>query len=221
MEPTPTNVVKKIIRKKKPAEEKQPDIEPSVPSAVPSAVPLQKVIKTKIHKAAKKEEQKQEPKEETKQEETIRPRPTLVTNLPEFIPILMSFFVKNHKYVGLQETPEGNTIPLFFFVTDEWSSTNELPCTFVNHIETTDDKGFKHVTPNWDDIWTHGDINTNVIWNCMPFDETRDYFYYGRRKSLELNCGGKAEAIYTPTHLKKSSQRTSNEQTDPLLCDDV
>jgi hypothetical protein len=206
MEPTPTIVVKKIIKKKKPVEEKQPDIEPfvpcSVPSAVPSAVPCQKVVKTKIHKAAKKEEPKEEETKQESKEETIRPRPTLVTNLPEFIPILMSFFVKNHKYVGLQETLEGNTIPLFFFVTDEWSSTNELPCTFVNHIETTDDKGFKHVTPNWDDIWTHGDINTNVIWNCMPFDETRDYFY-------------------TPTHLKKSSQRTSNEQTHDLLCDDV
>ena len=150
-------VVKKVVKKEDPKEEEEP---PKEEEEEP------KIIKTKIHKKA---------------EEKAIASPTLITNIPEFIHILMSFFIPGHKYVGLQETPEGDTAPLFFYVIDGWTANNELPCVFVRHTETTDEKGFRHVTPNWDDKWTEGNITTNVIWNCMPFDETRDYFY-GTRK---------------------------------------
>jgi hypothetical protein len=109
-------------------------------------------------------------------------KPELVTNLPEVLTILMSYFIVGHKYVGLQfsKTKDQNSdiLPAFFVVLEHWTDENTLLCQFVKHNTTTslEDKSI-HVQPLWEELWCVQSIDTNTIWNCIPFDEKRDYHY--------------------------------------------
>jgi len=115
-----------------------------------------------------------------KDETKIEPKQAdikLVSFVPEFLSILTSFFLVNHKYVALQEIEGGTIIPAFFVVLEEWNEKS-MKCQFYKHTITEKDaKGYEHVKPDWDQPTVQMNIDASTIWNCLPFDETRDYFY--------------------------------------------
>jgi hypothetical protein len=83
--------------------------------------------------------------------------------------------------VGLQK--KGDLVkPVFFQVQGEWDE-GKLDCRFVFHKETID-KDEIHVKPDWDSTWLEMSIGTDVIWNCLPFDENRDYFYFCNKEKI-------------------------------------
>ena len=126
----------------------------------------------------------------TKRKETQSKNPQIiycrehpfVNGIPEtctdFIMVLKSFFIQNHRYVGLQETEEKKTIPLFFIVqSSEWSETNTMTCNIVNYETITDLDGTMQAKPIWDEIISETELNIHKMFNCMPFDEMREYNY--------------------------------------------
>jgi hypothetical protein len=103
--------------------------------------------------------------------------PNLVTSIPEFLSILLSFFIVGHKYVALQELENGVIVPSFFILLGKEERESELECQFVKHKNTRDEDGQIHVQPLWGESWIKKTIRSNVVWNCIPFDENRDYHY--------------------------------------------
>jgi len=104
--------------------------------------------------------------------------PNILIHLPETLSILMSFFIVNHKYVGLQILENNLVKPFFFVVLESWSDKNKLKCQLFKHSSEKDEEGNIHVIPLWEELWVQKDLETDVIWNCIPFDETRDYHYF-------------------------------------------
>jgi len=109
--------------------------------------------------------------------------PKLVTSIPEFLSILLSFFVVGHKYVALQELENGVIVPSFFILLGKQERETELECQFVKHKNREDEQRQIHVEPVWEELWIKKTILSNVVWNCIPFDENRDY-YYSKDKTL-------------------------------------
>jgi len=103
--------------------------------------------------------------------------PNLVTHIPDFLSILLSFFIVGHKYVALQELDNGVIVPSFFILLGKEENTTEMECQFVKHQNTRDEDGRIHVQPLWEELWVKKTIRSNVVWNCIPFDENRDYHY--------------------------------------------
>ena len=104
--------------------------------------------------------------------------PNILINIPETLSILMSFFIVNHKYVGLQIIENKIVKPLFFIVLENWSEDNKLKVQLVKHKNEKDSEEKTHVKPLWKELWIEKELGTDVIWNCIPFDETRDYYYF-------------------------------------------
>jgi hypothetical protein len=93
-----------------------------------------------------------------------------------FATIFKSVFIKNHKYVSLRICNENLIHPAFFVVTgSEWQPNMEVQ--FVKHETTIDEAGLYHVKPVWEQLWSVGYIDEQTMYNCMPFDELRDYNY--------------------------------------------
>ena len=91
-----------------------------------------------------------------------------------FAHLLRSFFIAGHRYVGLNDSGDAIT-PAFFRVVS--ASADEILCQFVRHASTVDADGVTHVAPQWDNLWTVAALPEMPMYNCMPFDETRDYHY--------------------------------------------
>jgi len=97
-------------------------------------------------------------------------------NHADFIKIFKTFFIKNHKYVVLQECENGEIHPAFFTVVNgEWDP--DLIIQYVKHETTVLEDGMFHVVPQWDQLWTVGTMDETVVLNCLPFDEERKYYY--------------------------------------------
>ena len=118
----------------------------------------------------------------TKRKETQSKNPQIiycrehpfVNGIPEtctdFIMVLKSFFIQNHRYVGLQETEEKKTIPLFFIVqSSEWSETNTMTCNIVNYETITDLDGTMKAKPIWDEIISETELNINNLQTYADF----------------------------------------------------
>ena len=103
--------------------------------------------------------------------------PNVLISLPDFVTILMSHYIPHHKYVGLQVIENDVVVPMFFTVLEDWSADKKLKCQVVKHQNTTDSESRIHCTPLWDDPWIVTDFYSDFIWNCMPFDGSRDYVY--------------------------------------------
>ena len=109
--------------------------------------------------------------------------PNLVSSLPDFLSVLLSFFIEGHKYVALQELEEEVIVPVFFILKKRNKEGGEMEGEFVKHKNTLDDEGKIHVEPLWQEKWLDKKIENNVVWNCMPFDENRDYYYIQKRNA--------------------------------------
>jgi len=139
----------------------------------------------KVKKVKKvKKQETNEVKEETNKEKEVKhlyefpeEGPNLVSSLPDFLSILLSFFIEGHKYVALQELEEGVIVPAFFLLKKRNKEGGEMEGEFVKHKNTVDEQGRIHVEPLWEEKWLDKKIENNVVWNCMPFDENRDYYY--------------------------------------------
>lgn len=91
--------------------------------------------------------------------------------------LISLYYIKNHKYIGLR-TIGDETHPVFFILlSSEWDENSQIPCQFVKHITWEDDKGDYHVKPEWTELWKIGMLDKKFIYNCIPFDEDRDYYY--------------------------------------------
>jgi hypothetical protein len=91
--------------------------------------------------------------------------------------LLTLYYIKDHKYIGLQ-TIEDETHPVFFILlSSDWNENNEIPCQFFKHKTSIDNSGMYHSIPEWDKEWKIGMLHKKFIYNCIPFDESRDYFY--------------------------------------------
>jgi hypothetical protein len=77
----------------------------------------------------------------------------------------------------LQELDDGVIVPCFFILLNKEERDAEMECLFVKHQNTRDEEEKIHVQPLWDEPWCKNTIGNNVIWNCIPFDENRDYHY--------------------------------------------
>lgn len=95
----------------------------------------------------------------------------------DFDRLLKLYYVKDHKYIGLR-TINNETHPVFFtLLSSDWNENNEIPCQFVKHTTWEDDSGDYHVEPEWNELWKIGLLDKKFIYNCIPFDESRDYYY--------------------------------------------
>ena len=99
----------------------------------------------------------------------------------EFDTIMKSFFIQNHKYVGLQVIDD-KAEPVFFIILDKnWTETDagteEISCIFFGNVTTEVLKDQFVVVPKWDEVIDHGVLPTNCMYNCIPFDEEREYQY--------------------------------------------
>jgi hypothetical protein len=146
----------------------------------PNPTLLEKKVRKKKEKEEVKEDKKEEEevkedrKEEVKEKEVLK----IKTFVPDFVSILTSFFVVGHKYVALREREDKTIVPVFFILLEEWDKeTSSMKCQFVHHSSSIDDSGSIHVVPKWEDYWIIESITTDGIWNCIPFDENRDYNY--------------------------------------------
>jgi hypothetical protein len=120
--------------------------------------------------------------EEKASDEDLFPEtgPILMNKYPDFLSTLYAFFIVGHKYVALRKH-EGKTHPCFFILLDK-TEDHEMFCRFVKYKneqkEQDKELGWFYANPLWEDIWMEGWINTSIIWNCLPFDENREYSYH-------------------------------------------
>jgi len=118
-----------------------------------------------------------------KNETILLPYPNGVPEPKDFHTILRSFFVYQHRYVALSERRNKNKVdenmvePVFLVISDPHWTDEGIPCYFVRHTSTVDAQGETHVVPVWEDVESQGMVTEAAIYNCMPFDETRDYHF--------------------------------------------
>ena len=136
-----------------------------------------KIIKIKKVKKLVKKVSEEEKEKEKEKDLFSEKGPIMLPNVLDITKILMSFFIVNHKYIGLQISDNGKIMPTFFIVLADWNEENTLLCRFVKHNHTTNGDGKVSVKPLWDQPWKDATIENNVLHNCMPFDEVRDYTY--------------------------------------------
>jgi archaellum component FlaD/FlaE len=185
-----TEPKKKIIRSKKVKEEKEEDVKPEKKVITKKEKKDKKEDEKKEEDKKKEDEKKEEDKkkEDKKKEEDKKKDKKEIVNIqplklasfiPDFLSILTSFFLVNHKYVALQEIEGGKVIPTFFIVLEKWDTTeNVLQCQFYKHTTSEkNEEGAIHVKPLWDEPLVKQAVTVSTIWNCLPFDETRDYNY--------------------------------------------
>lgn len=146
--------------------------------------PIKKVTRRVKKKQPVKEDEEEQiaekkalPNDLTLPDEFPENGPSLVTSIPDFLSILLSFFIVGHRYVALQELDNGTIVPSFFTLLEKVEDACEMVCQFVKHQNTRDEQGQIHVQPLWDEPWSKKTIGNNVVWNCIPFDENRDYHY--------------------------------------------
>jgi len=91
--------------------------------------------------------------------------------------LLSLYYIKNHRYIGLRSI-EDETHPVFFILlSSEWDENSQIPCQFVKHNTWEDEEENYHVEPIWTELWKIGMLDKKFIYNCIPFDEDRDYYY--------------------------------------------
>ena len=99
-----------------------------------------------------------------------------VPNSKEVTTIVQSFFIENHLYVGLEHV-DSYVHPVFFKALSSVWENNLLPIQFFKHVKTEIEDGLFHVVPQWDQPTCIGSLTHLAIFNCMPFEETREYRY--------------------------------------------
>jgi len=109
----------------------------------------------------------------------LLPFPDGIPEPNDFHTILRSFFIYQHRYVGLKMVTPERIEPVFLVIADPYWTDQGIPCYFVRHTTTVDAQGETHVVPVWEDVISQGMVTDASMYNCMPFDESRNYHYTG------------------------------------------
>ena len=99
----------------------------------------------------------------------------LIELTDDMIHILKTFFIVNHKYVCLHLN--NSTHPVFFIVLNTWNNDDSINIRCVKHLCYLENEDYILVKPLWNTVWMETSLKEDCIFNCMPFDESREYKY--------------------------------------------